>query len=144
MSIQVGFTGTRKGMTKAQKQEVKRLLSILEVKSLHLGDCVGADADCHAIADQMRARPIIVCHPPVKDDERAFCTYDVTLGRRPYLERNKTIVDSCDLLIATPKDSRPELRSGTWATIRYAKKKGTSVCIVYPDGKSVRDNVVIC
>ena len=57
----------------------------------------------------------------------------------PPLVRNHKIVGAVHLLIATPKTDKEELRSGTWATIRYAKKVRLSTCIVYPDGTKVVD-----
>ena len=44
-------------------------------------------------------------------------------------------MDNSDILIATPKEKEEQLRSGTWATIRYAKKTKKIVFLVYPDGK---------
>jgi hypothetical protein len=55
------------------------------------------------------------------DSKRAFCQGDVVLTPRPYLVRNRHIVDASSVLIATPKGDE-ELRSGTWSTVRYARK----------------------
>lgn len=52
----------------------------------------------------------------------------------PPLERNHRIVDACDVLIACPKDAQEQLRSGTWATVRYARKQGKRVIVITPDG----------
>jgi hypothetical protein len=53
---------------------------------------------------------------------------------KPYLVRNHEIVDDSQVLIAAPKEFTEQLRSGTWATIRYARKIGRTVRIVFPDG----------
>lgn len=37
---------------------------------------------------------------------------------------------------AAPKDFKEELRSGTWATIRYAVKQQKRVIIIFPDGST--------
>ena len=50
----------------------------------------------------------------------------------PYLERNKEIVASSNLLIACPVGDKEELRSGTWSTVRFARKICTELVIVYP------------
>jgi len=57
-------------------------------------------------------------------------------GRRPadYLARNHTIVDMTDELLAAPAGMEEELRSGTWATVRYARKQRRMVTVVWPDG----------
>jgi hypothetical protein len=52
----------------------------------------------------------------------------------PPLERNKLIVARCDLLLATPETQQEVLRSGTWATIRAARRNSKSHTIVFPDG----------
>ena len=51
---------------------------------------------------------------------------------RDYLDRNKDIVNNCDLLIAAPKENTEVLRSGTWSTVRYAKQLGVTVVIIEP------------
>jgi len=48
--------------------------------------------------------------------------------------RNHKMVDSAGVLLATPKEDHEVLRSGTWATIRYAYKKNKQVVLVWPDG----------
>lgn len=128
-----GFTGTRAGMTPYQRL---RLLKILEhdrnVGEFHHGDCIGADAEAHDIAWAIRDIAIII-HPPSDDKHRAFKTNALVLVTRPYLERNHDIVDACDVLIAAPKEVIEQRRSGTWATVRYARKIGKPVVILAPE-----------
>ena len=129
----VGFTGTQQGMTKAQKDKVDDLLKDYYWVGLefHHGDCIGADAESAFIARNIGFR--IASHPPLYDGKRAFCNYDVVYPEKPYLDRNHDIVDSVRIVIATPKEFKEVLRSGTWATIRYAKRK-KFLEIVFPDG----------
>jgi hypothetical protein len=110
----VGFTGTRKGMTHTQRVQVVNILSGLQPDAFHHGGCVGADAEAHALADRLRIPTEI--RPP-----------------KPYLERNHDIVDESDVLIATPGQVNEVRRSGTWATIRYARKQDTTVLLVLPE-----------
>lgn len=51
---------------------------------------------------------------------------------KPPLKRNYDIVDACDILLAAPRTLTEELRSGTWATIRYARKTGKKYLILAP------------
>lgn len=138
--MNVGFTGTRFGMSELQKQALYNKLAELKDNQLyaeyailwdefHHGDCVGADAEAHAIALTFRFK--VVIHPPDQDKLRAFCvvSYKIEVPK-PYLDRNKMIVDSCHLLIAAPRTNGEELRSGTWSTIRYAKHKKKEVYIL--------------
>lgn len=57
----------------------------------------------------------------------------------PYLARNCVIVDEADILLACPKGPE-EQRSGTWATVRYARKQNKRIVIVYPDGTITTEN----
>lgn len=73
----------------------------------------------------------IVIHPPGDPKLRAFCegAYRV-MPPQPYLQRNHAIVDASEILFALPLEAERELqRSGTWATIRYARKRGVEVRI---------------
>ena len=125
----VGFTGTRQGMNDFQKSQVQQFLSGLVSTEVHHGDCLGADEDFDAIAYQRGLK--IVIHPPENSTHRAWCSDGEVLKPKPYIVRNHDIVDACDVLLACP--SGPEVvRSGTWATIRYAKKQGKNVIIIYP------------
>lgn len=127
-----GFTGTQKGMTEAQKRVFKKLLK--GAHTLHHGDCVGADAQAHALAREVDVDIQIVLHPPSNPDKRAWCGADFYHDVKPYLDRNKDIVNYCQILIATPETREEQLRSGTWSTVRYARKRNKSVVIIYPDG----------
>jgi hypothetical protein len=53
---------------------------------------------------------------------------------KPPLERNGDIVAECDFLIAAPAEDRDQVRSGTWATIREARRQGRPVVLVLPNG----------
>ena len=121
----IGFTGTRKGMTSHQMIVLSGILQTGD--EFHHGDCVGADAEAHDIARCEGCR--IVIHPPDNDKYRAFCIGTREELEKPYLERNHDIVDACDLLVATP-DGPEAQRSGTWATIRYAREVGKEVKIL--------------
>ena len=58
----------------------------------------------------------------------------VVFDPKPPLERNCDIVLDGDLLIATPHGYQEEMRSGTWYTIRQARKRGKKIIIVWPNG----------
>jgi hypothetical protein len=129
--MKVGFTGTRKGMTDEQEFELIKLLVELRPIEFHHGDCIGADEEAHHMARDFDNCQIII-HPPIDNTYRAFCENDVILPPKPYKERNHDIVNASDLLIASPKSFNEERRSGTWSTIRYAKKQGKKVIILEP------------
>lgn len=133
----LGFTGTSAGMSAYQRLALLKILEQGDVGEFHHGDCVGADAEAHDIADSMDIS--IVIHPPTDTRHRAYKTPKgddwgdmMWLPPKPYLERNHDIVDACDKLIAAPKEDTEQLRSGTWATVRYARKVGKPVVILLP------------
>ena len=130
----VGFTGTQRGMTEPQGLFVERYLGVAKARPLafHHGDCVGADAQAHMIA-QALGIPVVL-HPPSNDSKRAFCAAAEELPPLPYLQRNHAIVDASQVMLATPGEAEEQLRSGTWATIRYSKRRGVTLYVVLPGG----------
>jgi hypothetical protein len=73
-------------------------------------------------------------HPPTDDRMRAFAPSDHIGQPLPYLKRNEAIVIASDVLIAAP-DSPERKRSGTWATVRFARKLKRTIYIVMPCGR---------
>lgn len=134
--MEIGFTGTQLGMSFAQKRAVRRILFEIDPNKVHHGMCVGADKEFHDIARGMGL--YIVGHPGVtktgKPWNRAECDVDEIEPELPYLDRNLEIARDCHLLLATPKEYEEELRSGTWSTIRRARKLERMLIIIYPNG----------
>jgi len=130
----VGVTGSRSEISAAQKE---RLYALLERHALvlHHGDCLGADATAHAMAQQLLID--VVVHPPTNPKARAWCMSLDILPPKPYLERNHDIVDASRLLLAFPATYKQQVRSGTWATIRYGLKVGCPTIVVLPNGKDL-------
>ena len=135
--MKIGFTGTRKGMTRAQRSGVSYWLWLRSYNIhcvVHHGDCVGADAEFHYMATKLGNA--VIKHPASNvGNQRANCLGGIELEAKPPLERNHDIVDAVDIMIAAPGEDHEVLRSGTWATIRYARKQGKIIYVVYPDGK---------
>jgi hypothetical protein len=148
--MKIGFTGTQIGMSAEQKKIFHNFCEIIlndsNFNEFHHGDCLGADEDAHNIVKNLSEKVLIHIHPPKIKDKRSFCENSHKIyEEKDYLVRNRDIVNSSDILIATPKEVGEQLRSGTWATIRYAKKQNISVVIIFPDGtlktfKKVVDN----
>ena len=147
----IGFTGSRDGLTEPQGKALRGLLDGFisahaastpdSIPQFHHGDCVGADALSGDAAHE--AGYEIHIHPPNIGTLRAYCAnrYPATVYEAlPYLVRNRNIVDRTDILMAAPNG--PETtRSGTWSTVRYARKKSKEIWIVYPDGSVVKENI---
>ena len=127
--VSIGFTGTEQGMTELQKVGLANYLRQYR-GDFHHGDCIGADAEVHQIAKKLGYKVII--HPSTNPKKRAFCERGIVLPRKEYLIRNRDIVYSSDILVATPKERKEIVRSGVWATIRFARKVGNKVKVIYP------------
>lgn len=120
--MKVGFTGTRLGMTRHQKEQFVLKMFELDPAEFHHGDCEGADAEAHDIVREFFPHVWIVVYPPKSDYRRAFKVGDEMKEPEAYIPRDRKIVESTDFLIGAPKSNEEILRSGTWATIRHARK----------------------
>ena len=143
--MDVGFTGTQHGMTLSQKCEIANWLSkyVEVIDRVHHGCCIGADYEFHQICQWFDLT--VVLHPPdnlSKVPGGVFDYFPEELIRDPlpYIDRNHHIVDECSLLIGTPREMKEVRRSGTWATIRYARLSDTERLIITPDGHSTQDH----
>jgi hypothetical protein len=147
--MKLGFTGTQRGMTPVQHKMVQhkmvqhKMVQHKMVQSLrldwsptevHHGDCIGSDEEMHALCRLHASQARIMVHPPLESKKRAFCAGDTVLPPRSYLERNYDIVDAVEAMSATSESMCEVRRSGTWSTIRYARKKLCSLHIVFTDG----------
>ncbi len=136
--LNIGFTGTQRGMTPFQKNTVRELLrawshEYVPAFKFHHGDCIGADEQAVVIARENGLR--IVCHPPIDERKRAFAPFDEMLPPEEFMTRNQAIVDVSDRLIVCPRQYEEINRSGTWSTYRRMKRKpGYVIYLVLPDG----------
>jgi len=137
--MKIGFTGTREGVTEQQIQALKNIIKELEITEFHHGDCVGADETSHNIIKELKPETHIVIHPPTCKDFRAYCKGNIEIKPKPYLDRNKDIVNDSEFLIAMP-NGREKLHSGTWSTVRYARRLGREIRVIYPNGTVVKEN----
>ena len=136
MVKKIGFTGTQAGMSGRQAVGLATLLYrvLTNGEEFHHGMCKGADANAHFIATAVYK---VIGHPPIKTDKMmdtddSMVWFHEKRVPKDYLDRDQDIVDECDVLIATPRTREEELRSGTWATIRRARKAGKPVFILWP------------
>jgi hypothetical protein len=130
--VKLGFTWTQRGCTQVQLNEVALVLRELQPVELHHGCCVGADAQAHELAKHLGI--LKVGHPPTNMNRMALgLDLDVEWNARPYLDRNRDIVFTTDRLLAAPRGEEVK-RSGTWATVRYARQLGRRIDLL-PDGR---------
>lgn len=126
----IGITGTREGMTDSQMLAVGRFL-LEHTGEFHHGDCVGVDVQAARIAQSLNY--LTVSHPPEDSSMRAGHLSDTILAPLGYLERDREIVDSVEILMVVPKEKEWQSKGGTWYTHDYAKKRGVPVVMFYPE-----------
>jgi hypothetical protein len=146
--VHIGVTGSREGWTGAQKQQFVRLLQDVgdEIGLVfHHGDCKGVDVQAATECRAHKPRSFIETHPPTKNAQRAFFKGDdKTRAPRPYLDRNRDIVDASDEVWAFPNTDRYQARSGTWFTVKYARgQKGKRLWVILPSGQVVAGDKII-
>lgn len=136
--MKIGFTGTRDGLTCEQHAALCEWVKTRKVTEFHHGACVGADCEAFDVFHQWAPGVKIVAHPPENNSLVSGNALEFSHEKRPrapYLGRNRNIVDATDVLVACPKGpEEQEQRSGTWACVRYARRQGRKVFIVWPDG----------
>lgn len=142
--MEIGITATQWGLTKIQAERLFETLYDLAPSKIHYGDCIGGDTEAYDcvrfLNEQDNFHCATVCHPPVNDSKRAFTDADEYREPKEYLERNHDIVNESIILIACPREQEGEARrSGTWATVRYARKMRKPIIIIRPDGSIERE-----
>lgn len=132
--MKIGITGTREGMTEHQFKMIKQYLELhyQPGAEFHHGDCVGVDAEAALLAREIGYK--IVGHPgPNNDVLRANVQCDEIREPQNHFKRNRTIVDTCDVLLVVPLQMERQERGGTWYTHDYAAKTKTPFFVIYPE-----------
>jgi hypothetical protein len=133
----VSFTGTRRGANHWQRVFVRQHLLHLRPSAVAHGACVGADDQLDEIAAELGIHRLVWPSTSVTrvPDERLRARTGSSLTIMPPLpplERDRLIVDAGEILIATPAQTFEMPRSGTWATVRYARRTGKRVILITP------------
>lgn len=147
--MRVGFTGTRRGMTEDQEAAVFAHLTRLRAAGAEYmahGCCEGADRQAHDIWRGLGGS-IEFC--PGDEDQEAWIDEVIQIEDiRPiriapgpaYLERNHQIATTTSVLVAAPRELQETRRGGTWATVRYARRAGSTVLLCLSDGSVRRED----
>lgn len=125
-------------MTERQYQSLGQLFRWLPVAFLRNGACIGSDYQAAMLFGIVCPFGDILLHPSNIESKTCFqIPGTIVTSPLPPLQRNRYIAGcvagfNTDLLIATPAQNHEILRSGTWATIRAARKIGTPRIILLP------------
>jgi len=100
-------------MSSKQLDAFAAVLKTYAIDEFHHGGARGADTEADAAVKLIAPLAAVhVLRPKGRGDE---------------LARNRVIVSRVDVLIAAPLQDEEITRSGTWATIRYARAAGKPV-----------------
>lgn len=148
ISMRIGITGSRNVPTDKQEFSLGIIMNTLARDQsgpveLHHGMCVGTDECAHYIGAVI-PRMSIIGHPGYGKNKQSpyrmkagHDFFSLVLPALPYAERNRAIVEVSGVILACPEypehDPR-SLRSGTWQTIRIAKRAHIPVIVIPPSG----------
>jgi hypothetical protein len=116
----VGFTGTRTGLSMRQSMLLQQVFNWLTkagattlLYGTHEAVALAADAEARDTAEKLgwEARPMYA-------------------AKGTELERDRELVKLASVLVAGPENDKEQLRSGTWATIRYARVRGIPIIML--------------
>lgn len=141
------FTGTRKGMTRPQRERVLEALEALLPRRVAHGCAMGADRQVHKLLGGLALREArwpggipADLWPSTPEQviwaERNQRARDHLLDPAPALTRNRHMVDGATIVLAAPAERGMQSRGGTWATVRYALRQGKEIRLFWPDGTS--------
>lgn len=138
----LAFTGSREGVTAAQGRTLHRLLRLLfgqGYRRMHNGCAIGADEVAALLARQTGYD--VWGFPSDRPDQVSAAACEACVLLHPPAEplgRNRLMVDGAILLVACPAGAEV-MRSGTWSTVRYARRLGKVVWLCQPDGTLTRE-----
>lgn len=144
--LRVAFTGTRRGCSERQLVRLrKRITKLLKLYGAdHLvfvhGACMGADEQFHRIAIKCGAQKIEQWPSTAATSRAEACKRRaqrhgvklVSHRPKPPMDRNADIIKGAFILLACPKESREQVHSGTWSTVRIARHANIPVRILKP------------
>jgi hypothetical protein len=152
--VSIGITGTRNPLTDAQRHTLGLMLMTImhrvpRMRAIHHGCATGADEYAHQITLTIPGSDIYG-HPGYGANKRQPYLmpivpeqFTILYPAKTYRERNLDIVTYSRLLIACPaypeQDAR-SARSGTWQTVRFARKVPIPVLLVIPNGGIIHDD----
>jgi hypothetical protein len=130
----LGFTGTQHRITEYQRSWLWAVLKRHKEQgftSFHHGECVGADSEAHFLALQLGYE--VIGHPPLDYRKRArLAGFTDQMPPAPYMQRNVAIVRAVERMVAVPNSMAERQRSGTWSTVRAARRLEVPLDLILP------------
>lgn len=130
---EIGFAGTRHGMTSQQLAAVRRLLEENpEWVTVHLRGRFAADVQMSGILDDLGRDA--VAHPSKRHPEVSIQASTI-LDPASTWETRRAVVDASAVLLAAPAVAGTGSRALS-AMVRYAYRRGVPVTVVWPNGST--------
>lgn len=133
----IGFSGTSGIVTRRQMNGLEEHVGSERMHEFHHGLCEGADTYAHWTVRSIWPECFIVGHMPLSRSKMIHSPCDLYMPPKKYLDRNRDIALVATELIALPGTEEEILRSGTWATVRYARKRKIPIYLILPSGEVV-------
>jgi hypothetical protein len=145
--MKIGFAGSRREMTRPQKDTFLRMMKKFRHQYIdvdfHMGNSTPSDRDAYQMILEKGLATKITFFPHNDRGEPAFeLDNPLDLARRELkvsfedkptvFERNRSIINGCEVLIAAPKENREQ------KAIRYCKLVLRRLYIIYPDGTATK------
>lgn len=133
--MRVGFTGPRYPSEHIGDRISAALKSLNKYEDeLIVGGCTGVDELVARFGTSLGFRVHVVLPANRSRIDAQWMFYCTSHEEMPqgttYMQRNDRLVELSDQYIGFPDTPEEELYSGTWATIRRARKKGIHVTII--------------
>lgn len=133
--MRVSVTASQAGITPKQYRDIEAYLLEHRPTVLTHGGCIGGDDTIDLLAAQLGIYrfvfPSTITAKRIPDEVLRSRGKVFIFAPMPPLERNPKIVLAGDILLACPRQSEV-LRSGTWATVRQARKRHLPYKIFFP------------
>lgn len=162
MTIAIAFTGPARNLSGEERALIRTTVQGIEGEPDLFLSGAARGVDTTAAHNAIKAFPHVKHRIIIPRHNGEFCPHDVPsirvikrqaeeLGvdlvvegapsagrneREGYMIRNDTLALNCTHMLAFPETSEEEQYSGTWATIRRAKKLGRPIKIVPLDGEA--------
>jgi hypothetical protein len=108
-------------------------------RTLVHGEARNADSIAN---DMAKAKGYYIYGRPANISDHRCDVDDRAEPRRP-LDRDWDIAEDANTLVAMPANEKEEVRSGTWATVRYARKLNAPIVIIKPNGDVDRERTQV-
>lgn len=137
----VSFAGASWGTTDEQDAVIEFCIQEMEPSLLIHGGRPGADQVSRCIALSFGVPSY--AYPSDLISQRAYSDSDFSYVPISEHEKNDTIAEMGDVLIACPDEYMETRHCASWDVVRHARRLGRKLVIIWPDGKICTENMPV-